>query len=408
MSVSDQLSSNEVPAEPVFSPASCAERNGRMLHVLTLTPFYPLEDDDGAGCFVAEPFAALRSAGTRHSVIVATPFYRAIRPISRAAEPATSVKYFSFPKGLGLASAGLFLWRRIAPLVRGIHQQTPVDLMHAHGALPCGHAALLLSAELGIPYVVTVHGLDAYSTRQVGGVFSRWCAGVSQNVYQGARRIICISQRVRDEVQTRGEFSTEVVYNGVDAELFSPGVAGDGGPVVLAIGNLIPTKGHDTLLRAVAAVGKEFPALRCEIVGDGAEREKLSKLARDLNISDKVTFLGRISRREVAEALRRCALFALPSRYEALGCVYLEAMATGKAVLACRGQGIEEIIESGRNGFLVEPDNPAALAEMLTRLLRNPVLRERMAAAGQSTVRQRLTLWHQAENLARIYAECAQ
>ena len=405
MSAYDQLGLHQEAAEAVFPLTSRTNINRKTLHVLTLTPFYPLEHDDGAGCFVAEPLAVLARAGIKNNVVVATPFYRTAQIVSRKSQPATSVKYVSLPKGFGLASAGFFLSRRLLPLVRGIDQHTPFHLIHAHGALPCGYAALLISNALGIPYLVTVHGLDAYSTRQVGGVSGRWCESVSQRVYQGARRVICISKRVRDEVETRGKCFTEVVYNGVDPHFFSPGPIGKE-PVILAIGNLNPIKGHDTLLRAVAVLIEEFPALRCEIVGDGEQREQLSRLAGHLNISDKVTLVGRISRKQVAEAIRRCTIFALPSRYEGLGCVYLEAMAARKPVVACRGQGIEEIIENGRNGFLVEPDNPPALAEVLTALLRNSGARERIAAAGQSTVLQNLTLAHQAENLARIYAEC--
>jgi len=88
-----------------------------------------------------------------------------------------------------------------------------------------------------------------------------------------------------------------------------------------------------------------------------------------------------------------------------LGCVYLEAMAAGKVLIGCRGQGIAEIIHHGANGFLVGPDNEKELALALAMLLRDERLRANLGAAARDTVLDRLTLTHQAENLARIYRE---
>jgi len=98
-------------------------------------------------------------------------------------------------------------------------------------------------------------------------------------------------------------------------------------------------------------------------------------------------------------------VFALPSRYEGLGCVYLEAMSTGKPVIGCRGQGIAEIIQHGTNGFLVGPDNERELALALGMLLRDEVRRRNLGAAARDTILERFTLAHQAEILARIYRE---
>ena len=97
----------------------------------------------------------------------------------------------------------------------------------------------------------------------------------------------------------------------------------------------------------------------------------MQALAQRLDIRERVRFLGRQSRQQVAAAMRRCTVFALPSRYEGLGCVYLEAMSVGKPVIGCRGQGIAEIIQHGSNGFLVGPDNERELSLALAMLLRD-------------------------------------
>src|SRR5579863_600341 len=104
--------------------------------------------------------------------------------------------------------------------------------------------------------------------------------------------------------------------------------------------------------------------------------------------------------------MNRCAVFALPSSYEGLGCVYLEAMASGKAAIGCRGQGIEEIIEHGKNGLLISPGNEDELSDCLGMLLRNEELRGRMGMSARAAVLQRHTLGHQARQLTEVYREC--
>ena len=80
--------------------------------------------------------------------------------------------------------------------VRELHRSQRIDLIHAHAALPCGHAAVLLSQELKIPCVVTVHGLDAFFDNQVRGFAGQWCRRIAQFVYRSASRVICISDKV--------------------------------------------------------------------------------------------------------------------------------------------------------------------------------------------------------------------
>lgn len=379
----------------------------RPMHLLTLTPFFPSERDDAGGCFVAEPLDWLARIGVVNTVFAVQPFYRTSLLAMESGVPAQWLRYFSLPGGSGLSSAGAFLFARILGRVRELQRAHKLDLVHAHGALPCGHAAMLLSAELGVPYVVSVHGLDAFSVSQVSGKAGEWCRRISQRVYRSSRRVICVSEHVREQVlEGAGTVCrTSVVYNGVDPNLFSPGAEpASGPPLVLSVGNLIPIKGHHLLIRAVAALAPEFPALALEIIGDGAERSRLVTLANQL-IPDRVRFLGRQSRRQVAEAMRRCTVFALPSRYEGLGCVYLEAMSVGKPVIGCRGQGIAEIIQHGSNGFLVGPDNERELTLALAMLLRDDPRRRSLGTAARDTILERLTLEHQAEVLARIYRE---
>jgi teichuronic acid biosynthesis glycosyltransferase TuaC len=376
-------------------------------HVLTITPFYPSAENESLGCFVAEPLSELIRAGVRSTVLAVAPFYRARPSASSSAPPADWYRYPSFPGGHGLASAGGGLFLRLRRPVARLHAQSAIDLIHAHGALPCGHAAALLSSHLKIPCVVTVHGLDAFSSVQVQGVPGAWCERVSRQVFQRARRVIGVSRRVCDAVKegTGPDCAVAVVHNGVDPARFKPGPDATS-PVLLTVGNLIPTKGHELIVRALAVLRLESPSLTWEVIGEGPEQGRIRQLAEELGVLDSIRFLGRRSRNEVADACRRCTIFVLPSRYEGLGCVYLEAMASGKVAVGCRGQGIEEVIRHGENGWLVAPDSRQELIDGLRVLLRDEARRRQIGEQARQTILDSLTLQHQAQQLAAIYREC--
>lgn len=376
------------------------------LRVLTLTPFFPSAQNEAYGCFIAEPLQALRQCGVNADVIAVSPAHKRKPQNISSAGPVEWLRYPAVPGNSGLSSAGVFLFARILSRVRKLHSVTPIDLIHAHAALPCGHAAVLLSRELGIPYVVTVHGLDAFFTNQSKGWLGTLCHRAAKYVYHAARRVICISERVQEAVLTGApRAQCAVIYNGVNTDIFFPSAVGADPATILSVGNLIPTKGHELLLRSVASLRMVHAGLRCEIIGEGPELERLKKLAEQLGISNAVNFLGRCNRSRVADEMRRCTLFALPSHYEGLGCVYLEAMACGKPVIGCRGQGIEEIVQHGRNGLLMNPENGEELTAAISLLLQRPRMREELGVAAHETISFSLTIHQQAEELLRIYQE---
>jgi glycosyltransferase involved in cell wall biosynthesis len=361
-----------------------------------------------SGCFIAEPIEQLTQFGVDSSVIATSPiYYPRKRPSSTAA--AEWVRYLQVPGNLGLSSAGKLLYARLLRRVRKLHDAKPIDLIHAHAALPCGHAAALLSKRLNIPFVITLHGLDVFNTCFLSGSPAAWRRKVSVDVYRAARTVICISGKVQEVLKTGtpAEICSTVVYNGVNPSFFLPNRAEVGklDPEILMVGNLLRSKGHELVLRALGNLQPSIPRLRCRIIGEGPERAQFEALARDLGVGQQVQFCGRQSRSEVAEAMRRCSVFVLPSRNEGLGCVYLEAMSCGKPVIGCRGQGIEEVIEHGRNGWLIPVDGLEPLEQGLSALLASADLCARIGTAARQTILDKLTLSHQAQQLARIYRQ---
>jgi glycosyltransferase involved in cell wall biosynthesis len=375
------------------------------LRVLTLTPFYPSHEHPTEGCFVAEVLPWTERLAIENHVIAVRPFYRGEVRALDSEVPCSGRTYLSIPGNAGLPSAGILLASTLIRFLHQVQSKHRFDLIHAHAALPCGHAASIASRKLGIPFVVTAHGLDVFSDRQAKGSIGRWCRRISEQVYRQAGAVVCVSEAVQQQLG-RMAGRAKVIHNAVDTFLFSPGPEQHSPLVVLSIGNLIPTKGHALLLRAFAHVVSQFSDCQLQVIGDGPERKTLVHLAGRLGITDRVHFRGRQDRATVAQAMKGSAIFALSSSYEGLGCVYLEAMASGKPVIGCDGQGIAEIIQHGTNGLLVNPESEAQLSDALLMLLQNPELRRRIGKAAYDTILQRHTIAHQAEELGRLYREC--
>jgi glycosyltransferase involved in cell wall biosynthesis len=388
----------------MFRPAEV----GAALHVLTLTPFFPSDQNEVSGCFIAEPIEQLKQFGVDSSVFAAAPIYYPRKQPSPSAA-AEWLRYLQLPGNLGLSSAGKLLYARLLRRIRKLHSVKPIDIIHAHAALPCGHAAALISRSFNIPFVVTLHGLDVFNTCFLGGIPAAWRRKVSVDVYRAARTVICVSGKVQEILKTGvpAETSSAIVYNGTNPNLFSPNPTrvGQFDSEILIVGDLLRSKGHELVLRALGNLRPSFPRLRCRIIGEGADRARLEALVLELGIGQQVQFVGRQSRLEVAEAMRHCSVFVLPSRNEGLGCVYLEAMSCGKPVIGCRGQGIEEVIEHGKNGWLIAVDGLEQLVQGLSALLGSSELCTRIGTAARQTILEKLTLSHQAQQLSMIYRD---
>ncbi len=174
---------------------------------------------------------------------------------------------------------------------------------------------------------------------------------------------------------------------------------GTPGARLFTLGRLHPNKGFDTLLRALALL----PGATLAIAGEGPERAALDRLARELGVAERVTFLG--WRDDTAALLAACDVFICPSRHEPLGNVVLEAWSAARPVVAADAQGPTELIEQGVTGVLVPKDQAEPMAQAVAALLANPAQAQAMAAAGRAEF-----LLHHAEApvLARWRAFLAQ
>ncbi|MEW6610001.1 MAG: glycosyltransferase family 4 protein [Patescibacteria group bacterium] len=157
---------------------------------------------------------------------------------------------------------------------------------------------------------------------------------------------------------------------------------------ILAIGRLVPWKGLSDLLQAFQIVLKSNSEATLTIVGDGPERARLEKLARELNVSHQTHFSGSVSRERLSYYWQRATLFALPSGYEGFPHLVLEAWAAGVPVVVSDAPGIAAIVRNGENGLVVPYHDISALSNGITALLLDRDLRNRLSEGGRRTIRQ--------------------
>ena len=274
------------------------------------------------------------------------------------------------------------------------------DVVHFHTA----RAHALAPWVAGSRRVVT-RRMD-YAPR--GGAVVRWLYNRAVDV------VIAISGGVRDALVAAGVHSERirVVPSAVDPSRVqaAPGVRAErrvawgvapGEVVVLVLGALERRKGQDVLLDAVEALGERARPVRVVLCGEGSERATLA--ARAEAFGGRVLLAG--FQEEVAPCLAAADIVVVPSRHEGLGVAALEAMAAGKPVVVSRVGGLPEVVADGESGLVVTPGDPAALAGALARLLDDPALRTRLAAAGQVRVTARHGIAAMAEGTLACYGE---
>jgi glycosyltransferase involved in cell wall biosynthesis len=228
---------------------------------------------------------------------------------------------------------------------------------------------------------------------------------LQRTAYRAAHRVIANSaaavQRLVDEGVPAARISC--VENGIDVERHRPRPRPAAGRVVATVANLRPGKGHETLLRAAALVAGRMPDVRFDIAGDGPLRTELEATAHGLGLSERVRFLGHVS--DVPAVLHAAGAFAFPSRMEAAPNALIEAMAAALPVVASAAGGIPEVVVHERNGLLVPPGDPDALAAALLRLFSEPALAARLSLAAHTTVASRFSFDRMVGAFEAIYLQ---
>lgn len=248
------------------------------------------------------------------------------------------------------------------------------DAVSLHfGGLKILRSLTAICKKKDIPLILHFHGLNVwYEFYEKRKWLYNYFRLQKKHLYSKIDAMVGVSNKVVSRFTDKiKKVPAYTVYNGVNLDLFkfTDREFSKTEPLkILIVANLIKLKGHDYLITAVSKAVEKGIDIKLTIAGRGPLLDDLKDLAMNLGISECVRFTGYIEYEKIADLMQENDVFIMPSYYEALGCVYLEAMSSGMITVGVFGQGIDEIIDDGKNGFLVEPKNVDAIVEVMEKL----------------------------------------
>ena len=346
--------------------------------VLVVTSLYPSDSEPQKAPFNFETIKAL-SQLVDLQVVSPRPWWTRIRTPSQilrsprtcyAGIPAVYPSYWSLPSITRMH--GKALSRSMSPLVRRIRREFPFNVVFGTWAYPDMVAAARIARDAGCPFIAKVHGSDINEFAESADMREQISCALKQ-----ADRVIAVSAALGDKVCGLGvnRDSVRVQHNAVDGDRFfirnreetraKLGLAGTR-KLLLYVGRLSKEKGVDILLNAMESPGMED--IDVVIVGHGAESDSLLAQHGRLGLGEHVRFVGTKLPAEIPDWITASDALCLPSRREGCPNVILEALASGRPVVAARVGGVPELLTEA-NGVMVEPEDPGALAKGIRDVL---------------------------------------
>ncbi|HXV86964.1 MAG TPA: glycosyltransferase family 4 protein [Gemmatimonadales bacterium] len=375
----------------------------RILHIVTA---FPRDESDVITPWLVELLRRLRARG--YDAEVFTSAYRGTRPADFQGIPVHRFRYFfrrwedlthdeAAPDRVRrswryritamcyVAFGAVAIWR--------LCRRRRYEVIQVHWPLPHALFGWSARAASGARSVLTFYGVEL-RLAATGPRPLRWFLAQAA---RRADRVVAISRYTAAEVQRLGRQDVSVIPYGVGVppagDPTSPrDPVGERPFTAVFVGRLVPRKGVDVLLQALRKMSRT-PS-RAVVVGTGPEAERLRALAVQLEVGDRVRFVGRVSDRELGNIYRLADAVVLPavvdarSDTEGLGVVLLEGMQYGVPAVGSEVGGIPDIVEHEASGLLVRPGDPDALAAALTRLAHDPALARRLGEAGRERVRR--------------------
>ena len=273
------------------------------------------------------------------------------------------------------------------------------DIFHAHHAFtPLSLRGMAVANEENFRTVLTTHSISIAYDSPVWDIFNQAFPVLGWFIDK-ADRIIAVSNAAKAFISHFTQKEVVVIPNGVDSKKFHPnwnrerlreelGIEEE--HIILSVGRISYRKGIHVLLNAMKILTEEVDDIRLIIIGEGEMSLFLRTQARLLDIEDRVSFMGYVPSQQLPKFFGVTDIFVLPSiTAEAFGIVLLEAMASGKPIVATNVGGIPEVVESSKSGILVGPGDEYALAKVIFSLLKDENLRNELGKNGRKAVEKR-------------------
>ncbi len=364
-----------------------------MLRVLTLSTLFPDATRPNFGVFVERQTLGLAALPDTEVHVVAPvglpPFpvsrHRSYR--KRIALPRHETwkglsverpRFLNIPATSGRFHAAM-LMRALVPVLTSIRRDFAFDVIDASFFFPDGPAAVALGKRFGVPVSIKARGADIHHW----GTATATRAAV-RNAGRQADGLLAVSAAMRDDMIALGIPGGRIAvhHTGVDQERFRPDPAakaapGFEGPLVVSVGALIPRKGHEIVIEAVA----RLPGVSLHIAGEGPERGRLQALIETLGVGDRVRLLGPVRHDALPPLLAAADVMALASSSEGLANAWVEALASGTPIVIPDAGGAREVVDRPAAGRIVER-TADAFASAIDELLRVPPAREAVRATA--------------------------
>lgn len=373
-----------------------------MLNICMITREFPPESG-GIGYYVYNLSKKLLERGHRVTVLTRGTSARSFKEVVEGID-VFKVSFFPlYPFHLSIH--GLFMNSLFKSL------EPSFDLVHVHSPLPP-----LIKTHL--PIITTVH-TSMRTDSKYHEVFDFYSLleklqsmyiypPIESKLFNISNSITTVSYSVVDELKDYGLESEKITVlgNGVNERIFAPiRKTGDGQKYVLYTGILRARKGLFDLVKCAKLVSEVKPEVRFVVCGKGPFLRKLEKEVREQRMQKQIELLGFVKREELIKLYQNATLHVVPSHYEGLPTVLLEAMSCGLPVVATDVCGNKEVISSGVNGFLVPPKSPKVMADVILWLLENDHVRERVGKAARKTIEERYTWDRITENVLASYSQ---
>lgn len=273
-----------------------------------------------------------------------------------------------------------------------------VDIVHIHTVGFGGRICRYIKRCMGLPIVMTTHGGDTVEACRLIN-YKR-----TKQVLATVDVLVTVSSKLQRMISEKYDFDRcKCILNGFDDKNIKEKEKTVNS--VIQVGHLIPLKHVDISLSAIKLVRDRGINLSFYIVGNGPEKERLQMIVSQLDLDEFVRFIGEIDNSEVLELMSKSEFFVMPSYPEGFGIVYLEAMASGCVTIGTKGEGIEDVIVTGENGYLVEKDDAEAIADYIDYCIKNPEKKLEISKAARKTAMQ-YTWKHNASQYIELFENC--
>lgn len=312
-----------------------------------------------------------------------------------------------------LSFRGLVGYFSIVPKVKALLNTIKPDLVNAHYASGYATTARLVGHR---PWLLSVWGSDVYNF-PYKSVLHKWL--VKSNLYSAdtvASTSHCMAEQTRLIAPKLDKIA--ITPFGVDIESFSKysravNTANDAPIIIGTVKSMSHVYGIDLLIKSFALVRERLAAsdsdyakrLNLRIVGAGPLSDELKQLAKDLNIADVTSFIGRVNHSEVPVELSKIDVYVALSREESFGVAIIEAGAVGKPVVVSNVGGLPEVVVDGKTGFIVPKEDPLAASLVIEQLIRDQNLREKIGITGQLHVSDNYNWTVCLENMKKLYTQ---